>query len=73
MGIGFFMGLIYIGVFRLQGLEMVVALIASSAPAGYNTLTFASLENLDKEFAATLVSFTILIGMVLVPILMMLL
>lgn len=73
MGIGFFMGMIYISVFRLQGLEMIVALIASSAPVGYNTLTFASLENLDKEFAATLVSFSILIGMILVPILMMIL
>ena len=57
-------------VFNLEGLEKIITLVGTSAPVGFNTLTFASLENLDKEFAATLVSVAIGIGIFSVPILL---
>ncbi len=70
MGIGFFIGMIISYIFNLEGLEKIITVIGTSAPIGYNTLTFASLENLDKEFAATLVSVAIGIGIFSVPILL---
>lgn len=61
---GFFLGFVFVSLFKLEGLSRMTVLIASAAPAGYNTLTFSSLENLDKEFAANLISISILLGFV---------
>lgn len=71
MGLGMLLGLLFAYLFNLQGLDRIIALIGASAPIGYTTLTYSSLENLDKEFAASIISFSILIGFVLVPLLMM--
>jgi predicted permease len=69
MFIGFLLGLFFVYLFRLQGLDRLIVLICASAPIGYNTLTFSSMENLDKEFAASVISYSILIGLILIPIL----
>jgi len=71
-GIGFLLGLLFVTVFGIHGLSRVIIIICSSAPVGYNTLIFSSLENLDKEFAAELVSVSILSGIIYLPILMLL-
>ncbi len=73
MFFGLLLGFFFARLFNLEGLNRIIALIGSAAPIGYNTITFSSLENLDKEFAANLVSFSILIGIVLIPLLMILL
>jgi len=73
MGIGFVLGYSLALLFGLDGLERTIVIIGSSAPVGYNNLTFASMENLDKEFAASLVSIAMLIGVILVPLLIFLL
>ncbi len=70
MGLGFSIGMIISYIFDLHGLEKAITLVGTSAPVGFNTLTFASLENLDKEFAASLVSVAIGIGIFFVPILL---
>ena len=54
---------------KLEGLDRAIVIIAASAPAGFNTLTFASLEDLDRSLAATLVTTGMLISLVLVPLL----
>jgi len=69
MGVGLLLGLFFVALFNLEGLTRLIVLLGSAAPVGYNTLTFSSLENLDKEFAASLVSFSILIGIFFIPIL----
>jgi hypothetical protein len=63
------LGIAFINLFNLQGLSKIVVLIMSSAPAGINTLTYSSMENLDNEFAASVVSYSTLIGMVFIPVL----
>jgi predicted permease len=67
MIVGFFVGLIIVYIFNLQDLERIITLVGMSAPVGFNTLTFSSLEGLDKELAAGLLSYSILIGLFSVP------
>ena len=67
MLIGFIVGVLIIQLFDLQGIEKVITIVGTSTPVGFNTLTFSSLENLDKEFAAGLLSYSILIGIFFVP------
>lgn len=68
-GIGIFVGLIFTKVFGLTGIDKTIAIICTSAPIGFNTLTFASMEKLDIKFAASLVSVGIAVGLLLIPIL----
>lgn len=68
MGLGFLMGLLFSTIFSLEGLPKIIVIISSTAPVGYNTLVFSTLENLDKRFAATLVSFSLLLGICIIPI-----
>lgn len=72
-GIGFAIGLILCYLFNIEGLSKTIVLISSAAPIGFNSLTFATLEEMDKEFAASLVSVAMVIGLILAPILIMIL
>lgn len=67
MGLGLLLGVILSKLFGLTGLAQIIVIIYSAAPVGYNTITFASLENLDTKFAASLLSVSVLIGMILIP------
>lgn len=69
MGLGFLLGLLTVEAFSLEGLTRAVVLLGLSTPIGYNTLTFASIEKLDGEFAANAVSMSILAGIVWYPVL----
>ncbi len=53
----------------LQGITRIVIIVSAATPIGFNTLIFANLEDLDREFAATLVSFSILIALFYIPLL----
>ncbi|MFN8258741.1 MAG: AEC family transporter [Bacteroidales bacterium] len=68
MGIGMLVGYFFVELFNLEGLTRTVAILGTATPIGYNTLVFASVENLDKEFAAALVSTSILISLVYIPV-----
>lgn len=72
MFVGLVLGIVFIYMFKLQGLSKIVVLIMSSAPVGINTLTYSSMESLDKEFAASIVSYSTLIGMLFIPLLIFL-
>lgn len=56
-GIAYFAG--------LEGINRNIVIIGASAPTGYNTLVFSSIAGLNEEFAASVVSYSILIGIVL--------
>ncbi len=67
MGLGFAIGWTFCLVLGLDGLVRSIVLIGASAPVGFNSIIFASMEELDTEYAASMVSFGILAGMVLIP------
>lgn len=69
MGFGFVLGLFFVYIFEFKGLTKLVVLVCSSAPTGINTLVFSYMEKLDNEFAASVVSYSVVIGMILVPLL----
>jgi predicted permease len=60
-------GLIIVSLFKLDGIEKTISMVGIAAPVGFNMLTFSSLENLNKEFAASVLSFSILIGVFSTP------
>lgn len=72
MFLGLALGFIFVTIFNLEGINKIIILIASASPVGYNTLTFASLEKLDKEFASSVISYSILTGIILTPLLLFL-
>ncbi len=67
MGIGLGLGWLLATVFGLEGITRVVVIVNSATPVGFNTLIFANLENMDREFAATMVSISILIALFYIP------
>jgi hypothetical protein len=70
MGLGLLLGLAIVNFFNIAGMTAAVILIALASPIGYNTLTFSSLEKLDDEFAASMISVSIVCGILLIPVLM---
>lgn len=60
---GLLVGLFFSEILNLQGLTRTVVLFASLAPVGFNTLTFATLEELDIQLAASVVSYGIIAGL----------
>ena len=67
---GFVLALVLSWLFGLEGLTRAVVLVCGAAPVGFNTLVFASLAKLDVDFAASLLSTSIALGIILLPILM---
>jgi len=67
MLLGFAIGLAFCYLLNLDGLIRTIVLIGASAPVGFNSIIFASMEKLDKEYAASMVSFAIILGMVSIP------
>ena len=66
---GILLGILFSNVFDLQGSTLIIVILCSAAPIGFNAVTYASLAKLDMELAATAVSFSILIGMITIPLL----
>lgn len=69
---GLCLGLILVNLFQLQGLDQDVALILASAPIGYSTLTLSSLEKLNTDYAANIVSMSVFSAIIYIPILLVL-
>lgn len=66
---GLLLGLLFSSLFHLEGTMRDIILFVSAAPVGFNTLTFSSLENLDKEFAASIISLSLLFALLFIPLL----
>jgi len=67
MGLGLGLGYLLAMLFGLEGISRTVVIVNSATPIGFNTLIFANLENMDREFAATIVSISILIALFYLP------
>lgn len=70
IGIGLLLGWGFSLLLGLEGIIKTLVIVFCGAPVGYNTLIFSSLEELDKEFAASLVSISLLLGIIYVPLLL---
>lgn len=66
-GLGTLIGFAFIKLLHLEGLTAQVALFASMAPIGFNSITFSELENLDVEFAASQVSIALILALIASP------
>ncbi len=73
LGLGLSLGWLWTEAFDLHGLERTVLLFGAVAPVGFNTLVYASLHNLDREFAASIVSLSLLLALLYLPVLLFLL
>jgi predicted permease len=67
MGLGLVLGIILIIVFRFTGTYRLVVILAASSPCGFNSVIFSSLHNLDARTAATAVSVSLILSMILLP------
>lgn len=65
--LGSAIGLLIVSVLDLSGVTRSVVLLASIAPSGFNTITFADMEKLDTKFAASAVSIALLFAIILFP------
>ncbi|MFW9779122.1 MAG: AEC family transporter [Candidatus Heimdallarchaeota archaeon] len=70
--IGLSMGLIFIILVPMSVIGQKIVILSSAAPIGFNTLTFATLEDLDREFAANVVSIGIAVGIFMITVLLIL-
>lgn len=66
MVLGFILGIIIVNILDLRQPISDIVLICASAPVGFNTLIFAELEDLDREFAATIVSFSLMLSLLFI-------
>lgn len=66
-GLGFAVGILFIKTLGLTGLNAQIVLLAAIAPIGFNSITFAELEDLDTEFAASQVSIALLFSIITLP------
>lgn len=66
-GGGLLVGLLIVWLFDLQKLDAAIVLLGTCAPAGFNSITIAELEELDSTFVASLVSVALLIALVTIP------
>ncbi len=65
MFLGLLMGFVVVSFLGLEGIDKYVVLMGSSAPIGFSAIIFSSLEKMNKEFAASMVSVGMLVGIFL--------
>lgn len=70
--LGGFLGYLAIQLFNLEGLTRAVVLIGAASPNGYTTLVYAKIAKLDHKYAASLVSVSLLIGLITIPLMLFL-
>ena len=70
MVFGLMIGVVIASILGLDGQAYAIVCLCAAAPIGFNALTFSSLARLDVEYTSSAVSFSILIGMFYIPVLM---
>lgn len=70
LGTGLIVGSTLAFALGLSGQTLTVVLLCSAAPVGFMALTYSSIAHLDRSFASRTVSFSILLGIIYVPVLM---
>jgi predicted permease len=71
MGFGLLFGLLITWALGIDGTLRTIILVGTSAPVGFNTLTFSSIEELDMEFGSSLLSWSLLIALFYIPIIIL--
>ena len=71
MLIGGLLAILFVKLFSLEGASRLIVVLGGIAPLGFNTLVFSSLEDLDTEYAAQLVSVSLLIGLIVIPVVLL--
>jgi len=69
--LGFALGYIVVRTLNLQGIERLVVLIGSASPNGYTSLVYAKIAKLDTHFAGQLVSLSMGVGIILIPLMLL--
>jgi len=72
-GIGLLVALVLVSVFGLEGTTRSIVLICGASPVGYNTLVFSSIARLEVDFAASLLSTSIFLAILYLPLLLVVL
>jgi malate permease and related proteins len=72
MGGGFLFGQTLIYLANLQGFERAAVGMGAAAPVGMVTLVYSVSEGLDAEFAAAVISLSILVGLISAPLMLLL-
>ncbi len=65
--LGFLIGLALTELLGIDNALKPYAIIFSAAPVGYNTLVLSSLEKLDMDYSAEVVSFSLFLGLLYIP------
>lgn len=73
IGLGLVLGFLWVELFEFEGLMRAVVLIGTAAPVGFNTLVFAAQHHLNKEFAASIASVSLILGLCYLPLMLYLL
>lgn len=73
VALGLMLAYAWVELLQLDGLARTLVLFGAIAPVGFNTLVFASLEKLDEEFAASMVSLSLLLALLYLPVVLLLL
>jgi predicted permease len=71
MGIGFLVGQLVILLTHMQAMDRVIVTLGSAMPIGMIPLAYATAEGLDTEFAASCISLSIILGVILTPFLLL--
>lgn len=71
LGLGGLLGLAWVTLFGLSGLDRRVVLLGTLAPVGFNTLVFAAREGLDRRLAATIVSLSLVLALLYLPLVLL--
>lgn len=70
MVLGLVLGIVLIISFRFTGTYRLVVILAASSPCGFNSVIFSSLHDLDARTAATAVSVSLILSLILLPIIL---
>lgn len=68
--LGIVVGLGFVYFTGIDGMEAVILLVASAAPIGFNSITFADLEKLDSKTASVQVSVGLIYGIIVTTLLL---
>lgn len=72
MGISILLAYVFTSLFGITGIGQKVILISAVSPAAALAVAFSVEHDLDQKFASSLVAFTMVIGIILVPIIILL-
>jgi hypothetical protein len=70
IGGGFLLGQALVRLANLQGLDRVAVSMGSAMPIGLAVLVYSVNEGMDAEFAAGVISLSIIVGLFVMPILL---